>query len=119
SPWAGGGGGAAQSLNPSARRGATRWGGGPHPSTSMADADSARPQLTGGEIRTLRKLMQSNERKMETLRGKVEDARALMVAADPTDFGALGDFQAQINDLQGQVDVLEEEWLEAAETLGE
>ncbi|WP_332724495.1 hypothetical protein [Gordonibacter sp.] len=85
----------------------------------MADADSARPQLTGGEIRTLRKLMQSNERKMETLRGKVEDARALMVAADPTDFGALGDFQAQINDLQGQVDVLEEEWLEAAETLGE
>ncbi|MEG0418313.1 ABC-F family ATP-binding cassette domain-containing protein [Gordonibacter sp.] len=115
----GGGAGAAQSLKQSSLRCGTRLVGGAHPSTSMADADSARPQLTGGEIRTLRKLMQSNERKMETLRGKVEDARALMAAADPTDFGALGDFQAQINDLQGQVDVLEEEWLEAAETLGE
>lgn len=82
-------------------------------------AEPADQQLSGGEIRTLRKLMQSNERKMETLRGRVEDARAQMAAADPTDFGALGDFQAQISDLQAQVDTLEEEWLEAAETLGE
>ena len=52
-------------------------------------------------------------------RGKVDEVRSRMVAADPTDFGALGDFQAQINDLQMQIDVLEEEWLEAAEKLGE
>ena len=77
------------------------------------------PRLTGGEIRTLRKLMQSNERKMETLNGKIEDVRAQMAAADPSDFAALGDFQTQINDLQSQVDALEEEWLEAAEKLGE
>lgn len=77
------------------------------------------PRLTGGEIRTLRKLMQSNERKTETLNGKIEDVRAQMAAADPSDFAALGDFQAQINDLQSQVDALEEEWLEAAEKLGE
>ena len=76
------------------------------------------PRLTGGEIRTLRKLMQSNERKMETLNGKIEDVRAQMAAADPSDFAALGDFQTQINDLQSQVDALEEEWLEAAEKLG-
>ena len=76
-------------------------------------------RLSGGEIRTLRKLMQSNERKTETLNGKIEDVRAQMVAADPSDFTALGDFQAQINDLQAQVDALEEEWLEAAEKLGE
>lgn len=88
------------------------------PSAAPAEfATDAR--LSGGEIRTLRKLMQSNERKMETLRAKVDDVRAQMAAADPTDFGALGDFQAQINDLQAQVDALEEEWLEAAERLGE
>ena len=77
------------------------------------------PRLTGGEIRTLRKLMQSNERKTETLNSKIEDVRAQMAAADPSDFTALGDFQAQINDLQAQVDALEEAWLEAAEKLGE
>lgn len=84
----------------------------------VSDSDAA-PSLSGGEIRTLRKLMQSNERKMGTLNGKVDEVRSRMVAADPTDFGALGDFQAQINDLQMQIDVLEEEWLEAAEKLGE
>ena len=81
-----------------------------------------RPQssrLSGGEQRTLRKLMQSNERKVETLNGKIEDVRASMAAADPTDFTALGDFQAQISDLQQQIDALEEEWMEAAEKLGE
>ena len=83
------------------------------------EAENARPQLSGGEIRTLRKLMQSNERKMETLKGKISDVREQMAAADPTDFTALGDFQSQINDLQQQIDALEEEWLEAAETLGE
>ena len=83
------------------------------------EAENARPQLSGGEIRTLRKLMQSNERKMETLKRKISDVREQMAAADPTDFTALGDFQSQINDLQQQIDALEEEWLEAAETLGE
>ena len=79
----------------------------------------ARVVLSGGEQRTLRKLMQSNERKVETLNGKIEDVRASMAAADPTDFTALGDFQAQISDLQQQIDALEEEWMEAAEKLGE
>ncbi len=63
--------------------------------------------------------MASNERKMETLRGKVNDARRRMAEADPADFVALGDFQKQIEELQTQIDALEEEWLEAAEALGE
>ena len=90
----------------------------PLASTSSA-ADSTSASLSGGEIRRLRKLMQSNERKMETLKGKIDDVRAQMAAADPTDFTALDDFQSQINDLQSQIDILEEEWLEAAERLGE
>lgn len=62
--------------------------------------------------------MQSNERKIETLNAKVDAVRAEMAVADPSDFTALGDFQAQINDLQSQIDALEEEWMEAAEQLG-
>ena len=88
-------------------------------SASSLEADGVRPRLSGGEQRTLRKLMQSNERKIETLNVKVDDVRAQMAMANPTDFAALGDFQTQINDLQSQIDALEEEWMEAAEKLGE
>ncbi len=115
----GGGAGIAQSLKQSSLRCETRLVDDARPSASETCGDSARQQLSGGEIRTLRKLMQSNERKMDTLSGKIDEVKAQMAAADPTDFGALGGFQAQINDLQAQKDALEEEWLEAAETLGE
>ncbi len=123
----GGGTGADQSLKQSSQGCGTRLVDGTRPSASSGateagsrDADNGGGErLSGGEIRTLRKLMQSNERKTETLNGKIEDVRAQMAAADPSDFTALGDFQAQINDLQAQVDALEEEWLEAAEKLGE
>ena len=40
-------------------------------------------------------------------------------AAGPADFVALGDIQAEINELQSQLDDLELVWLETAETLGE
>lgn len=83
------------------------------------DGAAASSRLSGGEIRTLRKLMASNERKIETLEGKVSEAKADMLTADPSDFGALGDIQARIDELQGEIDMLEEEWMEAAETLGE
>lgn len=80
---------------------------------------SEEKHLTGGEIRALRKTMTSNENKIKTLRGKIEQVRNEMDAADPSDFVALGTLQKQIEDLQSQIDALEEEWLEAAEKLGE
>ena len=77
------------------------------------------PQLSGGEIRELKKRMRSCENKTNTLRGKIEQAQADMAAADPSDFEALGKFQQQIDDFQTQIDELDEQWLEAAEALGE
>ena len=77
------------------------------------------PQLSGGEIRELKKRMRSCENKTNTLRGKIEQAQADMAAADPSDFEALGKFQQQIDDFQVQIDELDEQWLEAAEALGE
>lgn len=76
------------------------------------------PQLSGGEIRELKKRMRSCENKTNTLRGKIEQAQADMAAADPSDFEALGKFQQQIDDFQAQIDELDEQWLEAAEALG-
>lgn len=89
------------------------------PSEDAAGPSADGKRLSGGEIRALRKTMASNERKIETLKGKLETTRAEMTAADPSDFVALGDFQKQLEDLQAQIDALEEEWLEAAEALGE
>ena len=89
------------------------------PSEDAAGPSADGKRLSGGEIRALRKTMASNERKIETLKGKLETTRAEMATADPSDFVALGDFQKQLEDLQAQIDALEEEWLEAAEALGE
>ena len=98
---------------------------------SDAPAGSARkqpkPQSAGGadaslsnnELRALKKTLQSTDRKMNTLRGKIDEARNRLNAADPTDFVALGDIQAEIDDLQSQLDELELVWLETAEALGE
>lgn len=79
---------------------------------------SEEKHLTGGEIRALRKTMASNENKIKTLKGKVDQVRNEMDTADPSDFVALGTLQKQLEDLQSQIDALEEEWLEAAEKLG-
>lgn len=80
---------------------------------------SSSKRLSGGEIRVLKKAMSSNERKIETLRGKIDELKDRMASADPTDYEALGSLQRQIDELKGQVDGLEEEWLSAAEALGE
>jgi len=87
-------------------------------SASDAQAEAA-PRLSGGEIRTLRKTAESAERKIGTLQGKQEDLRRQMQEADPSDYVALGDFQAKIAQLQDEIDELEMQWLEALERLGE
>ncbi len=86
---------------------------------SANETADQKAKLSGGEIRKLRKLMESNERKMGTLRKKVEAAQAEMNAADPTDFAALSELQKQIESYQAEIDELEQAWLEAAEILGE
>lgn len=79
----------------------------------------AKPKLSGGQIRALRKLMDSNDRKMETLRGKIAAKEQEMTQVDPSDYLALTKVQDQIRDLQEKLDELELEWLDAAEQLGE
>lgn len=77
------------------------------------------PALSGGEQRELRKLMASNEKKIGTLKGKIEKKQMEMAAADQSDYLVLTAMQEEIADFQGQIEALELEWLEAAEKLGE
>ena len=90
------------------------------PSASAGEqATGAASKLSGGEIRALRKSMASAERKMDTLRGKIEGIHQAMTEVDPSDYVKLGDMQKEIKQIETQIETLEEEWMEAAEALGE
>ena len=90
------------------------------PSTSAGEqAAGAASKLTGGEIRAFRKSMASAERKMDTLHGKIEGIHQAMTEVDPSDYVKLGDMQKEIKEIEAQIEALEEEWMEAAEALGE
>ena len=90
------------------------------PSTSAGErATGVASKLSGGEIRALRKSMASAERKMDTLRGKIEGVHQAMTEVDPSDYVKLGDMQKEIKQIEAQIEALEEEWMEAAEALGE
>ena len=90
------------------------------PSASAGEqATGTASKLSGGEIRALRKSMASAERKMDTLRGKIEGIHQAMTEVDPSDYVKLGDMQKEIKQTEAQIEALEEEWMEAAEALGE
>ena len=86
---------------------------------SAFNSVAAKPKLSGGQQRELRKQMASLERKTETLRGKIEQAQERMGQADPSDYVKLGEIQAEIAGYREQIDAMELEWLDLAETLGE
>ena len=82
-------------------------------------AERTAPALSGGEQRELRKLMASNEKKIGTLKGKIEKKQLEMAEADQSDYLVLTAMQEEIADFQDQIEALELEWLDAAEKLGE
>ena len=90
------------------------------PTKPLADGNvSAGSKLSGGEQRALRKAMQSSERKIETLKAKIADVHTQMTKVDPSDYLKLGDMQKEIKEYEAQIEAHEEEWMEAAEALGE
>ena len=87
------------------------------PSEDAAGPSADGKRLSGGEIRALRKTMASNERKIETLKGKLETTRAEMVA-DPSDFRRAGRFPSSWRTCKCRSTPLRRNGSEAAETLG-
>ncbi len=83
------------------------------PTAKQEDTSS----LTNAQRHRLRKELASLERKLDTARGRVADARAALEGADPFDYVALGDAQARIAEEQDALEALEEQWLEVSEAL--
>lgn len=83
----------------------------------------AAPATAGGlsnqEQRALKKSLQSAERRMDTLRKKIAEAEERLQQADPTDYQALGEIQAEIDGFRAALEEREAEWLDLAEALGQ
>ena len=62
--------------------------------------------------------MQSNEKKMATTEQRISDAEKALSEVDPSDYVALTEAQAAIDELKVRMEKLESEWFEAAEKLG-
>lgn len=73
--------------------------------------------LSQKELRELKKQRTSLERKMGTLRSKLDKAKGELLKIDGTDFVALGQQQEKISGLETELEELEDSWLEIAEQL--
>lgn len=85
--------------------------------TADTDAAQQKPLLSNAEMRELKKRVNSLERRMQTLEGKIEQAHEEQASVDPSDYVALGEIQEKVVQFQRDLDALEEEWLEASEAL--
>ena len=63
--------------------------------------------------------MASNEKKIATLKGKIEKKQLEMAEADQSDYLTLTALQEEIADFENHIEALELEWFDAAEKLGE
>ena len=102
---------------------------GPAPKAPVtASGAQGEPELSSGTSKAsnglssadewkLKKQLASVERKMETQRGRIEELEGAMADVDPTDYVALGEAQARVDDAKEQLEELELEWLELTETL--
>lgn len=105
-------------------RGTQRFGIDDQTSTEERPAQPQKPNetplkqgLSGGEMRELRKRLNSLERRMQTLEGKIAQAQEEQAQTDPSDYIALGEIQTKIAQFQKELDSLEEQWLEISELI--
>ena len=85
--------------------------------TASASSPAA-PALSNAELQKAKKRLRSLETKMETANRRLDEAKAAMFEIEPSDYLALGEAQAKVDEIQGQLDELEMEWLEVSEILG-
>ena len=87
--------------------------------TQVATHADASNSLSNQERRELRKRLDAVTRKIAKREGEPERLRGLLSEVDPSDFQALMDAQAKVDEAVAELEALEEEWLELSERLGE
>ena len=93
------------------------------PAIQQKSGKQTQPDESSGlgqrELREIKKKRSSAERKMSTVRSKLENAREGLLQIDGTDYVALGEQQEKIAKLETELSELEDAWLEYSELLGE
>jgi ABC-type multidrug transport system ATPase subunit len=84
---------------------------------STAGHVKAAPKLSSAEERTTRKEVGSIDRKVAKLTARIDALQASLATHDPSDVPTLLSMTQEIADLQAQIAVHEERWLELTELL--
>jgi ATPase subunit of ABC transporter with duplicated ATPase domains len=82
----------------------------------IADSESS-PTLTRAEEYRLKKELASAERRLETMSSKADALRDELASVDPSDYVALLETQARLDDTERLVTELEDLWIELSERL--
>ncbi len=83
-----------------------------------ANAATGEKALSNAERRERKKRLDAVTRRLEKLDGEPERLRAAMGEVDPSNFSALMEAQAKVDECEAEVAALEDEWLELSELLG-
>ncbi|TDB39034.1 MAG: ABC transporter ATP-binding protein [Actinobacteria bacterium] len=86
-------------------------------SRRVPKAGNAQSALPSGVERALKKELAATERKLESLGTRAEAIRAELLQVDPSDYVALGDVQARVHEVELEIAVLEDAWVELSEKL--
>ena len=86
--------------------------------TSIAAGDTAKPALSGAELRAAEKELSAVERKMERLQADVAKSRDGLATLDQSDYTLLNAEMVKITAIEDEIVALEERWLELSEQLG-
>lgn len=87
------------------------------PSKRAISNETAHNTLSGGAAHEARKQLRATERKIHTIEGKMEKAKAHQLEVDPSDYMELGRIQETIREWEDERDALEETWLTLSEQL--
>ena len=87
------------------------------PTNSSKQEQEQKSGISQKEIRDAKKKRSSVERKMSTIRSKIEQEKSELLKIDGTDYEALYAQQKRIDELKSNLDELEMQWLELEEFL--
>lgn len=85
---------------------------------SAIQTTESAPALSNADRHRLKKDLASVERKLETAGAKADDRRREFERTDPSDYVALLEAQARLDDAEERVRQLEDEWVRLSELLG-
>lgn len=94
-------------------------GGSADAASAATTTESEAPKLSGKAYADASRRVSAIERKLEKIATQKEQLEAQMAAHDPSDYAGLNELNGQLQALAAESDVLEAEWLDLSEQMGQ